>query len=138
MNPVRSCMTPASSGGVSCDWQKPAPVPQFRTFCDAQNSRRRQNSWPQPSLNWLRRQRWLLQQPSTGRWLVNLLPAHEGQGWQPEWSERRLGALQFATEQLARQVLTVAVQRLGPDLALKAVTFVAPPSAPSAWRPIDE
>lgn len=113
-------------------------MPQFRTFCDAQNSRHRQSSWPQPSLSWLRRQRWLLQQPSTGLWLVNLLPANDGLGWRPEWSDRKLAALQFATEQLARQVLTVAVQRLGPDLALKAVTFVAPPSAPSVWRPIDE
>lgn len=136
--PVRSCTTSAASTGVSCDWQTPAPVPKFRTYCDAQNSRHRQSSSPQPSLNWLRRQRWLLQQLSTGRWLVNLLPTDDGLGWQPVWSERKSAALQFATEHLARQVLSVAVERLGPDLVIQTVTFVAPPSVPSAWRPIDD
>lgn len=135
---VHSCTTPADSAGASCDWQTPAPVPLFRTYSDVPNSRRRSNSWPRPPLNWLRRQRWLLQQPSSGRWLANLKPAPSGQGWVPEWTDRQLSGLQFATEQLARQVFEVAMERLGGDLKLKTVTFVAPPSAPSAWRPLDE
>lgn len=139
VKPVPSCTTPAASAAVSCDWQTPAPVPMFRTYCDVPNSQRRLNSWPRPSLNWLRRQRWLLQQPSSGLWLANLSASDDGSGWAPEWTARKLSALQFATEQMARKVFAVAVERLGPqDLELKAITFVAPPSAPDAWRPLDE
>lgn len=78
-------------------------------------------------------------QPSSGLWLANLMPTDDGSGWAPEWTPRKLSALQFATDQLAQQVYAVAVERLGGhDLELRAVTFVAPPSAPDAWRPLDE
>lgn len=138
VKPVPSCTTPAGSVGASCEGQRPAPVPMFRTFCDVPNSRRRLNSWPRPSLNWLKRQRWLLQQPSSGLWVANLIPSQDGQGWVADWTDRKLFALQFATEHLAKQVFEVAIERLAADLELKTVTFVAPPSAPSAWRPLDE
>jgi hypothetical protein len=106
----------------------------FRTYADVANGRHAANTWPRPSLNWLRRHRWLLQQPSSGRWLVNLVSAEPPGQWRAQWSGQITRGLQFATEDMGRRVFQSVVERIGDDLELRAIEFVASPQEPTLWR----
>jgi hypothetical protein len=116
--------------------REPAPVPLFRAYADVPNSCHAANTWPRPPLRWLRRRRWLLRQPSSGRWLVNLVPGDEPGQWRGQWSAHVSRGLQFATEAMGRRVFQSVMERLGDDLELRAMDFVAAPSEPTQWRPM--
>lgn len=94
--------------------------------------------WPRPSLSWLKRQRWLLRHPVSGQWLVNLCPAEQPGTWQAQWTTRRSLALKYATEEMGVRMWSAVQEKLGEALELQAVTFVAPPSNPTAWQPLEE
>lgn len=135
MTPSNPCANEGGTRRWKTGSEAPAPVPMFRTYSDAPNGRHAASSWPRPSLTWLRRQRWLLQQPSTGRWLVNLVPGEEPGQWRAQWSGQVTRGLQFATEAMGRRVFQSVVERIGDDLELRAIEFVASPQQPTLWRP---
>lgn len=93
--------------------------------------------WQKNPRPWLRKQRWLIQEQASGLWLENLTPMQTQGQWEPVWSDRMQRGLQFATEEMGRQVLRSVQERIDADLRLTAATFVAPASCPTAWRPLD-
>lgn len=136
--PATSCtMRAVASAARSVTLNTSCPTPAWRSYSDVSRSRARSTYWPRPSLSWLRRQRWLIQQTSSGLWLENLTPSQVPGQWQPVWSERVQRGLQFATEEMGKRVYATVRDRIGGDVQLRAVTFVAPPSDPTLWRPMD-